>query len=161
MLLVYLMKKLNKNKLIKFILQASIFIFPLLSVKIMVELIHSLSHSLYLYITIPLGLITIAFGGLIFLLNKRLHRYLELPIVIAIEVGLNYYVTMIFLLIRLVILGYLFYPRHQFILSYLFEVGYFISIFLFLYCTDEFLNYLGFAVMVGCFTLYGLFLVLI
>jgi len=76
MVLVYLIKKLNKNKLLKFILQVTIFIFPLLSVKIVIEFIRCLSNNLYLYITIPLGLISLGFGGLICVLTKRLHRYI-------------------------------------------------------------------------------------
>jgi len=142
-------------------LQVAIFIFPLLSVKILIELIRCFSNNMYLYITIPLGLIGLGFGGLISVLTKRLDRYIYIPIVIGIELNLSYYAIMVMLLIRLAILGYLFYSKHLYMLSYMFELGFFISMLSFLYSTDEFLNYLGFAALVGLFTFYGLFLVVI
>jgi hypothetical protein len=76
MVLVYLIRKLNKNKLLEFILHVAIFIFPLISVKVLIECIRCWSNNQYLYITIPLGTISLVFGGLISILTKRLYRYI-------------------------------------------------------------------------------------
>lgn len=76
MIVVYLAKKLNNNKLLKIIVQIANYIFPLLSVKITIEFIHALTNQIYLYICLPMGLLSIAFGVLLLILNKRIHRYI-------------------------------------------------------------------------------------
>lgn len=63
------------------------------------------------------------------------------------------------LLIRLIILVYLFFPKHICMLSTYFELSLFLSLFLFLYGNDNMLHYCSLGALIGSFTFYGIWII--
>jgi hypothetical protein len=64
-----------------------------------------------------LGGVSLLFGGLVLVVTRRLHRYLELPIIAALYLGGNPYAILGLLAARLLLLGYLFCPRSPYMLT--------------------------------------------
>lgn len=110
-LVILLTKQFGPNKLFLIIIQILNFLYPILSIKIVIAMTNCIIHGKYLYIAIPFGIINLLYGALILYFYSRMHRSIEIPIIIAIQLGLNYYIVMAMLFIRLVILVYLFYPK--------------------------------------------------
>ena len=81
-LIVIIVKKIGQIKILVVVIQTAIFLFPLLFVKIMIETIVVAKSGFFAFIGIPLSLLTIAFGTIILILSNRLHRYLEIPLII-------------------------------------------------------------------------------
>ena len=71
-----------------------------------------------LYLSIPLSLLSIAYGTCLLASSKIMYRLLDYPIIFLFELNANIYLILSALAIKLAISAYLFYPRdrHLFIL---------------------------------------------
>ncbi len=81
-IIIFFIKKYGPNKILLPLVQISIFLYPLLSIKIMIELINAFLLNAYLYLSIPFGLITLAFGALLSILSGKSYRMLEYPLIL-------------------------------------------------------------------------------
>jgi hypothetical protein len=113
-------KKFGPNKLLVPIVQIAIYIHPLISVKIVIEMINAFSMGTYIYITLPLAVVNLAFGFLVCILSKKTYRMLEYPLILLFELHANIYLILIILVLRLLVVGYLLYPSNRNLLGYFF-----------------------------------------
>lgn len=138
------MKKFGPNKLLIPIVQISIYIYPLLWIKIMIELISGLRMGQYLYIVLPFGILNLIFGGALLLLEKKAFRMLEFILVLFLELHANIYAIIITLIIRLAIQAYLLYSAQRSSLGLYFELSLMVILVTSPFCDDQFLNIIGF-----------------
>lgn len=76
MCLVLLLKKIGPVKLLVIFVEIIIYLFPLLAVKILIEMISCIKSNYLPVIAVPLALLSLLFGALILALSGRLHRCL-------------------------------------------------------------------------------------
>lgn len=112
------LKKFGPIKLLVIPLQITLFLYPLLFIKILIESVSCFQNGYLIYLAVPLSLASLTFGVVVLGLSKRLHRFLEIPLIISLELNGNSFAILILLGIKLLILLYLFYPRNPFILSF-------------------------------------------
>lgn len=148
MVLVGVIKRFGPNKLMIPIMQVAVFVYPLVWIKIMIELVSSLAKRQYLYLTLPLGLVNLGFGGIILILQGKSFRLLEFLIVIMLELKANIYAIIIMMIIRLVILTYLLRWSNRNSLALYYEFSLIAVLMTAPFCDDQILNNFGFLIVV-------------
>jgi len=75
-LLALVIKKIGPNRIILLMVQILVYIYPLIMIKIMVEMISSIKMGQYIYLTLPLGLFSLIFGALLLVIQSKIYRYI-------------------------------------------------------------------------------------
>ena len=89
MLVLFIIKKTGPFKPLVILIQAAAFFFPLISIKMVLEVLEGFKTGEWIFLKVPLGLITMVFGAIILTLTGRLHRLVEIPLVILLFFGAN------------------------------------------------------------------------
>lgn len=137
-------KYFGPNKFLNPMVQISSFLYPLLLIKIVIQMISCFKTSNMLYLSIPLSLISIAYGICLLASSKIIYRLLDYPIVILFELNANIYIILPAVAIKLAISAYIFYPRdrHLFILFH--QISLFIILISCYFCKENIRDYFGF-----------------
>lgn len=158
MCVVLLLKRVGPIRPLLVLMQVATYCYPLLAIKIVLETVSCIQNSYLPVAAVPLALLSLCFGTLVLALSGRLHRCLEVPVVIALEAGGDQYAIMAILGVRLAVLLYLFYPRSQFLLSFCVEAANFFILLSCLFARPQSLNYASFTIIATSAILFGLFL---
>lgn len=152
-----LLKNFGPIKPLVILLQIFTYCFPLLFIKLMVETVNCLQKGYLVFLAVPLSLLSLAYGTLSLALSKRLHRLLEIPLILSLEFGGNSNAILIILGLKLVVLLYQFYPRNQFILTFWCELSLYLILLSTLFVDDQPLEYVSFMIMTFSFFIFGLY----
>lgn len=74
MLVTLIIKKIGPNKILRPIVQIGIYVYPLLHIKIAIEFISACGLGKYLFLVVPLGILSFAFGGLLMVISNQSYR---------------------------------------------------------------------------------------
>ncbi len=78
-----LIKKVGLLRPLVLIVQLTTYCYPLLVIKIVLETLVCFKASYLLFLVVPLSLLSLLFGAVVLILSGRLHRYIEIPIIIS------------------------------------------------------------------------------
>lgn len=109
-------------------------------------------------VTVPLAFLSILFGTLILALNGRLHRCLQIPVIIVLELEGNQYAVIGLLGVRLLLLLYFFYPRSPYFLGFCPETSNYLILISCFFSDPQSLNYVSYIALSVTSIIFGLFL---
>lgn len=152
-----LIKKVGLLRPLVLIVQLTTYCYPLLVIKIVLETLVCFKANYLLFLVVPLSLLSLLFGAVVLILSGRLHRYIEIPIIVSLYLQGNEVAILVLLVLRLIVLYYLFRTRRQFMISFYAETAMLLVALSCLFCEDQVLNYIGFIIISVSFFLFGLF----
>ena len=94
-------------RILVIVVQLAIVVLPFLLIKIVLESANCIQEGGVMLVGLLLSALSLTFGGLVLLLIGKIHRYLEIPIILALTFGGNQYVIIAMLGLRLLVLAYL------------------------------------------------------
>ena len=134
MLVMLIVKKIGPIRPLVIVIQLAVYFYPLLSIKLVLETLSCFKSSTLIFLKLPFGLITISIGMLILYLTKRLHRYIELPIIILLFLEGNQYALMVLLGIRLALYLYIFQSYPEYMITFYYELSFYLILLSSLFC---------------------------